>query len=164
LPRFLASLSIPQVGEETAFDIAKHFGTIEKIQKAAFSEIEAIYGVGPVVARAVIDWFKAAANKKLVANLLKQVKIEKSKVPNLESNVAKNSNIFGKTFVFTGTLPTLERTDAEETVRNLGGNASSSVSKKTDYVVAGENAGSKLVKAEELGVRVISEADFLKTI
>ncbi|MDR3557979.1 MAG: NAD-dependent DNA ligase LigA [Candidatus Pacebacteria bacterium] len=164
LPRFLASLSIPQVGEETAFDIAKHFGTIEKVQKASFEEIEAIYGVGPIVAQAVLDWFKAAANKKLVANLLKQVKIEKSKVPSPESNVAKNPNIFGKTFVFTGTLPTLERTDAEETVRNLGGNAGSSVSNNTDYVVAGENAGSKLTKAEELGVKIVSEADFLKMI
>jgi DNA ligase (NAD+) len=161
LPRFLAALSIPQVGEETAFDIAKCFGTIEKIQKASFEEIEAIYGVGPIVAQAVVDWFKVAANKKLVTNLLGQVKIQ-----GLPLNKAKtsNPNISGKTFVFTGTLPTLERTLAEEMVRNLGGNAGSSVSKNTDYVVAGENAGSKLAKAEELGIKVISEAEFLKLI
>ncbi len=161
LPRFLASLSIPQVGEETAFDIAQHFGSLEKIQKADFEEIEAIYGVGPVVAQSVIDWFKAAANNKLVANLLEQVKIEA--LP-MDKEKAGNPDISGKTFVFTGTLPTLERTAAEEMVRNLGGNAGSSVSKNTDYVVAGENAGSKLEKAADLGVKVISEAEFLKLI
>ena len=173
LPRFIASLSIPQVGEETAFDIAKNFGTLKKIQEAPFEEVEAIYGVGPVVARAVVDWFKVAMNKKLVANLLKQVKIEKSQVASDKRSEDRaggglqeksNSNIFGKTFVFTGTLPTLERTDAEEMVRNLGGNAGSSVSKNTDYVVVGENAGSKLVKAEDLGVKVINEAEFLKML
>ena len=161
LPRFLASLSIPQVGEETAFDMAKNFGSLLKIQKASFEEIETIYGVGPVVAQAVIDWFKVAANKKLVVNLLKQVKIQGLPLDKVKTS---NPNISGKTFVFTGTLPTLERTNAEEMVRNLGGNAGSSVSKNTDYVVAGENAGSKLTKAEELGVKVISEEEFFKLI
>jgi DNA ligase (NAD+) len=165
LPRFLASLSIPQVGEETAFDLAKHFGTLEKIQKAPFEELEAIYGVGPVIAKAVFDWFKVKENKKLVANLLKQIKIEKSQVASDKLQEGEvNTNISGKTFVFTGTLPTLERTAAEEMVRDLGGSAGSSVSKNTDYVVAGDNAGSKLVKAEELGVKVISEEEFLKMV
>jgi DNA ligase (NAD+) len=178
LPRFLAALSIPQVGEETAFDIARHFeekiqGLRSKIQEnpkssalgliidSSVEEIEAIYGVGPVVAQAVSDWFKASANKRLITNLLKQVKIQDLI---LDNKKADNPDIFGKTFVFTGTMPTLERTTAEEIVRNLGGNAGSSVSKNTDYVVAGENAGSKLAKAKELGVKVISEADFLKMV
>jgi DNA ligase (NAD+) len=161
LPRFLAALSIPQVGEETAFDMAKNFGSLEKIKKASFEDIESIYGVGPVVAQAVFDWFKVVANKKLVANLLKQVRVQDGI---LYKEKASNSNISGKTFVFTGTLPTLERTDAEEIVRNLGGDASSSVSKNTDYVVAGENAGSKLQKAQELGVKVITEEEFLKMV
>jgi DNA ligase (NAD+) len=164
LPRFLAALSIPQVGEETAFDMAKNFGSLEKIKKASFEDLEAIYGVGPVVAQAVFDWFKVAANKKLVANLLKQVKIENLQVVSGKSQEKSNPNISSKTFVFTGTLPTLERTNAEEMVRNLGGNASTSVSKNTDYVVTGENAGSKLAKAEELGIKVITEEEFLKMI
>jgi len=171
LPRFLAGLSIPQVGEETAFDVARHFGTIEKIAAAQFEEIEMIYGVGPVVARAVFDWFRVAANKKLIANLLKHVKIQRMPVPTVSDAAGaaggvsnKNSAVAGKTFVFTGTMPTLERIAAEEMVRNLGGNASSSVSQKTDYLVAGENAGSKLAKAEELGVKIIDEAEFLRMI
>lgn len=165
LPRFLAGLSIPQVGEETAYDIARHFGTIEKIGAAPLEEIESIYGVGPVVARAVFDWFRVSGNKKLVSNLLKHVKIEKMPTAAASgSPINKNSAIAGKTFVFTGTMPTLERIAAEEIVRNLGGNASSSVSKKTDYLVAGENAGSKLTKAEELGVKIIDEAEFLKLV
>ncbi|MDE2188457.1 MAG: NAD-dependent DNA ligase LigA [Patescibacteria group bacterium] len=164
LPRFLTALSIPQVGEETAFDLAKHFGTIEKIEKAPLGEVESIYGVGPVVARELTEWFKVAANKKLVKNLLGQVKIEKLKVLSRKSKVETGvgAGIVGKTFVFTGTMPTLERTDAEEMVRNLGGKAAGSVSKNTDYVVAGENAGSKLDKARELGVAVISEEEFLQ--
>jgi DNA ligase (NAD+) len=156
LSRFLAGLSIPQVGEETAYDIAKHFGTIDRVAGATFEEIEAIYGVGPVVAQAVYDWFRVGENKKLVAHLLKQVKIEKIK--NTDSKIA------GKTFVFTGTLPTLDRIAAEEMVRERGGHAGSSVSKKTDYLVAGENAGSKLATAGELGVKIISEEDFSKML
>ena len=156
LPRLLAGLSIPQVGEETAFDLAKHFHTIDGIARAPYEELESIYGVGPVVARAVFDWFREADNKKLINNLCKHITIEEVAVP-----LVGESNIAGKSFVFTGTMPTLERTAAEEMVRNLGGSASSSVSKKTDYVVAGENAGSKLTKAEELGVKVLTEEQFL---
>jgi DNA ligase (NAD+) len=168
LPRFLAGLSIPQVGEETAFDLAKHFGTVEKVAAAPLEEVELIYGVGPIVARAVFDWFRVSANKKLVTNLMKQVKIEKMPaavtVGAGAAAAKKNDKIAGKTFVFTGTMPTLERIAAEEMVRNLGGNASSSISKNTDYLVAGENAGSKLAKAESLGVKIIDEAEFLKLI
>ena len=159
LARFLAALSIPQVGEETAYDVAKHFGTLEKIEKATYEEIEAIYGVGPVVARALYDWFRDPANKKIVHNLVKQVTIE-----NVESASGTNPNIVGKTFVFTGTLPTLERGAAEAMVRERGGNASGSVSKATSYVVAGENAGSKYEKAKELGVAIITEEEFLRLI
>jgi DNA ligase (NAD+) len=157
LPRFLASLSIPQLGEETAYDVARHFNSIEKIAKASREEFESIYGVGPKVAESVASWFKEKENQKLVKNLLKHVKIEK---------VAQASGkpLEGKSFVFTGSLPTLERDRAQAMVREQGGDVSSSVSKKTSYVVAGEEAGSKLDKARELGVKIISEEDFLEMV
>jgi DNA ligase (NAD+) len=152
LPRFLASLSIPQVGEETAYDIAKHFGSLEKIQEAKYEEIESIYGVGPKVAQAVYEWFRIGDNKKLIRNLLKHVQIE-----NLSGN--EISKLSGKSFVFTGSLE-IDRILAQEKVRGLGGEVSSSVSKNTSYVVAGENAGSKLEKAKELGITILSEEEF----
>ncbi len=165
LPRFLASLSIPQVGEETAYDLARHFGTVSAIALATYEDLEKLYGVGPVVARAVYDWFRVSTNKKLVAELCKHVQIQKvadaAKATTLGS---AGSLISGKSFVFTGTLPTLERIRAEEMVRERGGKASGAVSKNTDYVVAGENAGSKLAKAEEFGVKVITEAEFIKML
>ena len=154
LPRFLASLSISQVGEETAYDISKHFGSIEKISQATFEEIESIYGVGPIVAKSLYEWFRDSDNKKLISNLLKQVKIEEVKA---------GQKLQGKSFVFTGTL-NMDRVAAQETVRRLGGEVSSSVSKNTTYVVAGENAGSKLEKAQQLGVMVINEEDFLTLV
>lgn len=157
LSRFISSLSINQVGEETAFDIANHFGSIEKISEATKQEIESIYGVGPVVAESIYLWFNNPVNKKLVKNLLKYVSIEKVKK-------AKNDKVSGKIFVFTGSMPSLDRDKAQAMVRDLGGEVSSSVSKNTNYVVAGENAGSKLDKARELGISVIDEMQFLEMV
>ena len=154
LSRLTASLSIPQVGEETAFDIAKHFISIEKIQQAKLEEIESIYGVGPIVAKSVFDWFSDSENRKTIKELLKQIEIKEDVI---------NQKLSGKTFVFTGSL-NIDRVVAQETVRKLGGEVGSSVSKKTSYLVAGEDAGSKLDKAIELGVKIISEADFLNLI
>ncbi|KND48283.1 MAG: DNA ligase, NAD-dependent [Parcubacteria bacterium C7867-002] len=168
LPRFLASLSIPQVGEETAHDVAAHFGknkkagteneeTIHEIMHASQAEFESIYGVGPVVAQSFYEWFKDSENKKLVNALLKQVTI-------VSEHVASGRPLEGKSFVFTGTLPTLERDYAQTLVRQNGGNVSSSVSKNTSFVVAGEEAGSKLDKARDLGVPIISEKEFLAMV
>lgn len=154
LPRFIASLSIIQVGEETAYDIANTFGTIDKIQNAKYEEIERIYGVGPIVAKSVFDWFSDSENKKLIKNLLKHIEIISEK---------KNQKLSGLVFVFTGSINT-DRTEAQEMVRNLGGEVSSSVSKNTSYVVAGEEAGSKLDKAQKLGVKIINEEEFLKMV
>jgi DNA ligase (NAD+) len=159
LPRLLASLSIPQVGEETAYDLAQYFGSLEKIAEAKYEEIEAIYGVGPIVAQAVYEWFRISDNKKLVKNLLKHIEIEK-----VITSGAEELRLSGKTFVFTGTMPTLDRDAAQDMVRKLGGEVSSSVSKKTSYVVAGESAGSKLEKAKELRVEILDEAQFLKLV
>jgi DNA ligase (NAD+) len=158
LARFISSLSIPQVGEETAYDIAKYFAyDIDRIMKAKIEELQAIYGIGDVVAKSLFDWFKNIDNRKLVSNLLKHVTIVK------EENVG-DMKLAGKSFVFTGTMANLDREKAQMLVRNNGGEVSSSVSKKTSYVVAGEEAGSKLDKARELGVKIISEAEFLKML
>lgn len=157
LPRFLSALSIPQVGEETAYDIARHFNSVDKVSRATAEDFESIYGVGPVVAKSISEWFKESDNRKLVADLLKQVTVVKEEV-------AAGKPLEGKSFVFTGSLPTLEREEAQSLVRQHGGDVVGSVSKKTSFVVAGEEAGSKLDKARELGVKIISEKEFLKMI
>lgn len=155
LPRFLTSLSISQVGEETAYDLSTHFKTLDNLIKARYEDIESIHGVGPIVARSVSNWFKDEDNIKMVKNLLKEVKI---------LDVSTEAGKFnGQSFVFTGTM-TMDRVEAQDTIRKYGGEVSSSVSKKTTYVVAGENAGSKLDKAIELGVKVINEEEFLKMV
>lgn len=163
LARFIISLSIPQVGEETAEDIARHFKTLDVIRAASAEELETLDGVGPIVANSIYTWFHDRAHAKIVDALLKEVTIENPRaIPT--GGGARAAKFAGKTFVLTGTLPTLSRDDAKEKIRERGGNVSSSVSKATTFVLAGEEAGSKLDKAEELGVRVISEAEFLKML
>jgi DNA ligase (NAD+) len=155
LGRFLTALSIPQVGEETAHLLASEFGSLEAVQQASLTLIEAIKGIGPIVAAAVYEWFRLPANKKSVDDLLAQVTITN---PHLETRFP--SKLTGKTFVLTGTLTRLTRDEAKEKIRNLGGDVSSSVSAQTDYVVAGDNAGSKLSKAQELGIAILDEEAF----
>lgn len=156
LPRFLISLSIPQVGEETAHDIANHFKTIERVRSATEADLLAISGVGPIVAESVVAFFNDKKNIKKVDDLLKYINIES--VIHSQKSVQKFK---GKTLVLTGTLQTMSRDEAKEKIRALGGDVSSSVSKETDYVVAGESAGSKLDKAQELGVEILSEDQFV---
>ncbi len=155
LARFIASLSISQVGEETAIDLAEHFRSAEKFAEATETELTALDGVGPVIAREITNWFKDKENKKLFERLLKQVHIENSKLK------IENSKILGKIFVLTGSLESMSRDEAKDKIRALGGNISSSVSKNTDYVVAGSEAGEKLEKANELGVKVLTEKELL---
>ncbi len=158
LARVIIALSIPNVGEETAVLLAREFGAIEKLKEAKIERLEQIEGVGPIVAQSIVDWFKDKENQKLLSRLLKQIRIL-----NFESSIL-NKSLSGKTFVLTGTLPTLDRDEAKEIIRSLGGEVSSSVSKATDYVLAGENPGSKHEKALELGVKIIDEAEFKKMI
>ena len=160
LARFIASLSIPQVGEETAIDLANYFKDAKRFQSARVEELESIEGIGPIVARSIVDWFKDKENKKVFDNLLSHVRIETPLSKNLEAS----SKLLGKTFVLTGTLSSMSREEAKEKIRTQGGEISSSVSSKTDYVVAGENAGEKLAKAEELGVSVLDEENFLNML
>lgn len=154
LERIITALSIPQVGEETARDLAQHFGSIAKLRTASIDELQRIDGVGDIVAHAVHTWF---AHKKNIAYLDKLLKHLRVKAPEKASGDTRFS---GKTFVFTGSLSTMSREEGEALVRKLGGKTSGSVSKKTSYVVAGEAAGSKLEKARELGVTVLTEAQF----
>lgn len=159
LARLLTALSIPQVGEETANDLADHFGNLQKIRRASFEELEKINGVGPIVGRAVSDWFADRRNQKTLGALLKHIKVEDPRV------IDKTKLLLsGKTFVVTGALKGLSREDAEARIRLLGGHPTSSVSKKTDFVVVGENPGSKAEKARRFGTRVLSEDEFLKMV
>ena len=160
LARFIISLSIPQVGEETANDLANHFRSINVLKETDRTTLEALNGVGPVVAEEVYKWFRDKNNKKILERLLKEVKIE-----NPAALPKRAEGPFsGKTVVLTGTLSKMGRDEAKEEIRKRGGDVSSSVSVKTDYVVAGEEAGSKYDKAVELGVKILDESEFLKML
>ncbi|KKT14525.1 MAG: ligase protein [Parcubacteria group bacterium GW2011_GWC1_43_30] len=155
LRRFIASLSIPQVGEETAGDLAQYFGTSKRFAEATLSELIKLEGVGPVVARSIIDWFADQENKKLFARLLKQVHIQP-----VQSRALDGLSLAGKSFVLTGALENMSREGAKEKIRELGGEVHGSVSKNTSYVVAGRDPGEKFGKARELGIKVLSEKEF----
>jgi len=157
LARFIYAMGIRHVGEETAVDLANYFGSIEKLKKASFEKINAIPDVGDVVAKSIYDWFRNKENLKLVDGLIK-VGVKIIKPEKIEAKLK------GLTFVFTGALKTMARDEAKEKVRLLGGNVSSSVSKEIDYVVCGQFPGSKFKKAKKLGVKTISEEEFLKMI
>jgi DNA ligase (NAD+) len=157
LGRLLYALGIPQVGEATADLLASEFGTIEKVRAATEEELLRTEGVGPNMAKEIAHYFLGHGGE-LVGKLL-DVGVE----PQAVETVGEGP-FTGKTFVFTGTMEAMSRPDAEALVRRLGGKAGSSVSSKTDYVVAGPGAGSKLEKAQKLKVKVLDEADFLKLV
>ncbi|MFA5987511.1 MAG: NAD-dependent DNA ligase LigA [Candidatus Paceibacterota bacterium] len=156
LPRLLISLSIDQVGEETAYDLAEHFETIEAVSRASVDDLQKINGVGSVVAESIFKWFNDSSNKKIIRDLLSKIKVG--------GREKRKDDLAGKTFVVTGTLLSLSRDEAHKIIRDLGGDVSSSVSAKTSFVLAGDNPGSKLQKAKELGVAVLTEAEFLKMV
>ncbi len=158
LARFIASLSIPQVGEETGRDLASHFEDADKFAHASQEELQAIEGVGPIVGSAIVEWFKDKENRKLFERLLSLVNIQR------EASSQKSSWLSGIKFVLTGTLPSISREEAKEKIRERGGEISSSVSKNTDYVVAGEDPGEKYDKAQELGVKILDQKAFLKLL
>ncbi len=158
LARFLYALGIMHVGEETSRDVALHFGTLQKVMSANAAEINEIENIGPVVAQSIYDFFRRKEHIKFINQLIKNgVEIEEEK---------KNTgNKFkGMTFVLTGTLPSLAREDAKKRILKEGGKVSSSVSKKTSFVLLGENPGSKLDEASKLGVPTLSEEEFLKML
>jgi DNA ligase (NAD+) len=159
LPRFLYALGIRDVGEATALALAQYFRDIAALRRAGAEEIQRVPDVGPVVAKNVAAYFQDAENSSIVDRLLAGGIAWPAPAP-----VDSDAELAGKTIVLTGTLQTMTREAAAEAVVSLGGKVSSSVSKKTHYVVAGAEAGSKLKKAEQLGIAVLDEAAFLKLL
>jgi DNA ligase (NAD+) len=155
LARFLFSLGIRQIGETTAKDLAKHFGALDRIMNASVEQLLEVNDVGPIVAESIHTFFEQPHNREVVEQL-RAVGITWDEHDG-EADLTPKP-LAGKTFVLTGTLPVLTRDEAKEMIEAAGGKVSGSVSKKTTYVVAGEEAGSKLDKARELGVEVIDEA------
>jgi DNA ligase (NAD+) len=153
LGRFLFALGIRHVGESTARDLARHFGTLDAVIKASEADFLAVNDVGPVVAESLARFFAEAHNREVI-DALRRNGVE----PGTETVVDRMAGTLAdKIFVLTGTLPTLSRDEAAEMIMAAGGKVTGSVSKKTHYVVAGEDAGSKLVKAQDLGITVIDE-------
>ncbi len=159
LPRLIIGLSIPQVGEETAYDLSEKFDSIEKLAGSSKEELLSVEGVGDVVAESIIAWFSEKQNRGLVKNLLKHVRVRRGVIGR-----RRGGKLAGKTFVLTGTLPTLSRDEAKDIIRREGGEVSASVSKNTDYVLAGEEPGSKLDKARQLNVPIIDEGAFKRLV
>ncbi len=157
LHRLLIGLSIDHVGAETARIIAEHFNTIEKIRRASREELVAIDGVGDIVADSLIAWLTDKAHVHALDELLKYLKV-------VSPEKRAETTLSGKTFVFTGTLIDFSRESAADAVRTLGAHVANSVSKKTDYVVVGSDAGTKAEKAAELGVTVLDEAAFKRLL
>ena len=158
--RLIFSLGIPHVGKSTAKRLSKEMKSLDSISKASIEELIEIEDVGEIVAKSISFWFRDDLNKKLVEELGSHgltTEIDQSSQQSLNSHVLE-----GKIFVLTGTLPSLKRSEAASIIESHGGKVSSSVSKKTDYLVAGTDAGSKLDKATKLGVKIISEEDLLK--
>lgn len=159
LPRLLVALSIRHVGEETAIDLARRFGSLEKIEKAILEGLEAVPNIGGVVAESIHEWFHDAKNRLFLEKLKKAgVKVRRQEAQ------GKSRKFHGLTFVFTGQLETLSREGAQEKIRELGGNVSSSVSKNTDYVVMGDSPGSKYDRAKKLGITTLNEKELLELL
>lgn len=158
LGAFIFAIGIPNVGAKTAKDLARRFGTIEALRSATVEQLTEVPDVGEIVARSIVEFFADPSIATQVDRLLAHG------VKPRPEEVQQDSPISGKTIVVTGTLEKLDRRQAEALIESLGGKTAGSVSKKTDYVLAGESAGSKLTKARGLGVRVLNEQEFFELI
>jgi len=158
LARFIFALGIRHVGETTAKDLANHYQSMHAVMDATLADLLTVKDVGPVVADSIVSFMEEVHNREVIEKLLAsgmQLSVEEKII---------SAAIAGKTFVLTGTFPTMTRDEAKDLLEKAGGKVAGSVSKKTDYVVAGSDAGSKLTKAEELGILVIDEAAMLKLL
>ncbi|MEG4508490.1 NAD-dependent DNA ligase LigA [Microcoleus sp. F6_B4] len=161
--RVLYGLGIRHVGTVNAQLLTERFANVDELAAVSAASIEGVYGIGPEIAQAVYQWFRVPANQSLIARLKTAGLQLQSEVKN-QNLPSTNLQFAGKTFVLTGTLPTLKRDEAKDLIQKAGGKVTSSVSAKTDYVVVGEDAGSKLEKAQSLGVELLSEAELLELL
>jgi len=159
LTRLLTGLGIRQVGEHVADLLAQAFGTMDAIAESPLDRLAAVPGIGPQRAESIHKFLQSAEGRKLIKEL-KALGVQLTQ----PRRSAPAGGLAGKTLVVTGALASLDRDEAEELIRKAGGRAAGSVSKKTDFLVAGDKAGSKLDKARELGIPVLSEADFLALV
>ncbi|NJL80490.1 MAG: NAD-dependent DNA ligase LigA [Richelia sp. RM2_1_2] len=159
--RVLYGLGIRHVGSITAQTVTEKFNSVDKLAAAKVTDIEAIYGIGVEIAESIHQWFRIEANQRLIERL-QNAGLQLEETQKTTSNV--NQKLAGKTFVVTGTLPTLKRDEAKALIEKFAGKVSDSISKSTDYLVVGENAGSKLSKAEKLGITQLSEEQLLELL
>ena len=153
---FVYALGIANVGIKTAKDLAKNFENFEELEKTNVERLLKIKDIGEIVAQSIVDFFGDSENKQIINNLFeKGVTITYKKIS------AQNTKIAGKNFVLTGTLPTLSRNEATKLIEDAGGNVLSSVSKNIDFVLLGQEPGSKFEKAKQLGIKIIDEQEFL---
>lgn len=160
LARFIYALGIPNVGEATAKDLARHFGSLDALMMADVETLQRVPDVGPVVAQAIVDFLSEPHNRQVIAAL----RAAGVNWPETADTQPVLGRLAGKTFVLTGTLPSLTRDEATRLIETAGGKVSGSVSKKTDYVVAGSDPGSKLDKAQALGVTILDEAGLMRLL
>ena len=159
--RLLYGLGIRYVGSVNAKILAENFPSIEELSQASFESIEAVYGIGEEIAQSVFEWVRIAANQNLIA----QLQISGLKFYSMATAKTEEERVLtNQTFVVTGTLPTLKRDEAKKLIEQAGGKVTGSISQKTDYLLLGENAGSKLAKAEKLGITCLSEAELLEML
>lgn len=159
LDRLITGLGIKNIGKQAGAELKKHFRSMHDLMNATYEELVAINDVGDISARAIVEFFSSEVNK----NILERLEQAGMNFYSSQDSIA-DQRFAGQTFVITGTLPSMGRSEMEELVKQHGGKVAGSVSKKTTFVIAGENAGSKLTKAQELGIPVLSEEDMLKKI
>jgi DNA ligase (NAD+) len=160
IDRLITGLGIKNIGRQAGAELKKHFKSLHELEDATYEELVAINDVGDITATSIVEFFKLEENR----NILDRLEQAGMNFTSLEDTQTTDQRLSGLTFVITGTLPTLGRTEMEELVKRYGGKVSGSVSKKTNYLIAGENAGSKLTKAEELGTMILTESEFLEML
>nr|WP_319422122.1 NAD-dependent DNA ligase LigA [Pleurocapsa sp. FMAR1] len=162
--RILYGLGIRYVGSVNAKILTENFPTIEELSQASFESIEAVYGIGEEIAQSVFEWVRIADNRTLIKQLQAAGLKFVSSQSTLDSVAQSQQVLAGKTFVITGTLLSLKRSEAQQLIEQAGGKVTGSISKKTDYLLLGEDAGSKLAKAEKLGIPQLNEAQLLELL